>query len=61
MLMVPVSPESGFLAHAIRPRPTSQTALRSSDMKRGIHAYPAALASVRCGTDGAASYACDGR
>jgi len=50
MLMVPVCPESGFLGHAARSRPTSRTALSSSAMNAASRRIPEALASPGCGT-----------
>jgi len=40
MLMVPVCPESGFLGHAARSRPTSRTALSSSAMNAASRRIP---------------------
>jgi hypothetical protein len=45
MLMVLVCPESGFLGRAVRPRPTSRTALSSSVMIAASRRIPVALAS----------------
>src|SRR2546423_13258685 len=56
MLMVPVCPESGFLGRAVRPRTARQTTSRSSVMNAASALYPAALASVGCGTGGAVTY-----
>src|SRR5215470_10835633 len=59
ILMVPVCPESGFLAHAAEPRSTSQRhGLQRHEC--GSTPYPMVLASLGCGTDGAVTHACDG-